>query len=116
MFPDLEMALCRRCPIGAGNTLPLWSPVCSRSGLYMGSMGLSVIWEVTAVGSLMARTGPGPAGCQALPSVKAACWQAGLVLVWLTGEPGAFQSWCRLTGWVGLGHCGSGFLAWGRGS
>lgn len=80
MFPDLEVASCRGCPIGAGSTL-LWSPVCSRSGLYMGSMGLSVIWEVTAVGSLMARTGPGPVGCQTLPSVEAACWWAGLVLV-----------------------------------
>ena len=47
----------------------------------MGSMGLSVIWEVTAVGSLMARTGPGPVGCQTLPSVEAAGWWAGLVLV-----------------------------------
>ena len=103
MFPDLEVALCRGCAMGAGSTLPLWSAVCSRSGLYMGYMGLSVIWEVTAVVSLLGRAGPGPVGCQALPSVEAACWQAGLVLVRLAGEPRAFQSWYRLAGgwdWV----------------
>ena len=77
----------------------------------MGYIGPSVTGDVTAVGALVGGTCPGPVGCQALPYAEAACWGAGLVLAWLAGAEGVPElvqaHWC-----VGLGHRGSGFLAW----